>query len=259
MIRVQKLKKLLLFSFFLICFCFLSSKNLFSLGPQVQAHPSILEPYLLPDKHPLQEQINHLFENSQMFESVDQLQKSGFEVLPRVHRGLMVASHSTMNGYLIKKFQNHISQKHQLNNYVSRIRGARALNLFISKNHLKHIIVPKKWLYALPKKFSDSVTKEKTYILIVEKLDILTGNGEVAKRYQSIEEPILKELCMVVYRFRGLDSVLHNMPFTHQNKIAFIDTEKWNIKRKGFLHSIMPFLSEDGKAYARSTYEELKK
>jgi hypothetical protein len=49
------------------------------------------------------------------------------------------------------------------------------------------------------------------------------------------------------------------MPFTVDGRIAFIDTEKWNIKREGYLRHVMPYLTEDRKNYALALFDALKK
>lgn len=250
-----------LFLLFLLFPCSIS-ESLFADVLEIKSRKVSLNKYLLPNKHPLYTQLKHLFEHPDMFETPDHLRAAGFQVINKVHRKLMVATHPSIKNYLFKKFQNCISKEHQLRNYLSRIDGARALSHFIAENHLQHIVVPKKWIYPLPKQFSNPITREKTYILIVEKIDICSGgknsDGEVAKKYYNMDKAILKELCMVIYQFRGLDSMLHNMPFTHQNKIAFIDTEKWNIKREGFLRKAMPFLSKENQTYALSILKELQ-
>lgn len=224
--------------------------------------PFSLQNYHLPNDHLLQQKLINLFQNRKMFKTSKHLQKEGFKVMKRVHRNLMIASHPLIPGYLFKKFQEGVPIADQLDNYLKRIQGANALRDFIAKNHLKHIVVPQKWLYELPELFSHPITGEKNYILIVEKMDICPGgkdrNGEVAKRYLSIDNEILREICTVVYTFRGLDSMLHNLPFTYQNKIAFIDTEKWSEKRSGFLKDILPFLSQRKRVYALKFLHELK-
>jgi hypothetical protein len=49
------------------------------------------------------------------------------------------------------------------------------------------------------------------------------------------------------------------MPFTYQNQITFIDTEKWREKRKGYLKRSMPFLRPESQAYANFIFSELEK
>lgn len=259
----MNIKIRLLFPLILAIFFSLNCENLLGIDTAISIQKLTVNDCLLPADHPLQKKLNRLFKNGDMFDSPRRLKQAGFQVIARVHRGLMVAGHPSMKKYLIKKFQNHIPQNKQLENYLQRINGARALSSFIKLNHLKHVIVPEKWLYALPDKFSDPETKEQTYLLIVEKMDICSGgkdpNGEVAQRYYTIDLDILREICIVVYYFRGLDSMLHNLPFTYQNKIAFIDTEKWDIDRQWYFKRIMPFLRKDRQDYALSVFEELSR
>ncbi|MFI0434182.1 MAG: hypothetical protein ACH350_00455 [Parachlamydiaceae bacterium] len=218
---------------------------------------------LLPIHHPLQARLNHLFKHPDMFESPEHLRENGFQVIERLDRRLMVASHPKLKNYLIKKFQNEVPCKRQLRNYLSRINGARRLRQFIASHQLKHIVTPKKWLYRLSDLFPDPKKGKRTYVLIVEKIEMCTEeqdlNEEIARRYYHIDFDVLKELCLVVYHFRGLDSALRNMPFTRQNKIAFIDTECWNCEREGFLERVLPFMSQDRQDYALDIFEKLKK
>lgn len=234
--------------FFLLNLSFFSTHFLIS-APLIEH--SELESYLLPNRHELNRKIRRLFTDPHLFNHPKMLNKKGFKVLKRVHRGLMVISHPEMKNYLIKKFKNEIPQADQLGNYVRRIKGARKLEQFIKENRLRHIQVPKKWLYELPKIFSDTETGASSYLLIVEKIELCTGGedleGEIAKKYYQIDRKILRELVHVLYYFRGLDSVLSNVPFTRTNKIAFIDTERWERNREGFLLNILPYLSEDRK------------
>lgn len=218
--------------------------------------------YLLPKDHFLQSQLKDLFVRPKMFNSKNEWRAAGFNVSNRVHRGLMVASHPNAKGYLFKKFQSIISQKEQLENFLERLEGADALRQFIQKRKMQHIIVPQKWLYKLPKIFTGDTSEERAYILIVEKIDLCEGCshniGQIAPKYYNMDYETLKELCNVVYFFRGLDSVLGNMPFTRQNQIAFIDTEKWRLNRPGYFRKAMPFLSPDRQRYALTIFKELE-
>jgi hypothetical protein len=223
---------------------------------------SSLKKYLLPVNHPLQRKLAKLFHDPSMFNSPNKLEAEDFSVLARVHRGLMVASHPTIKKHLFKKFINSVSQEEQIQNFIRRIEGARALRTFIKENQLHYIVVPQKWLYQLPEQFSDPVTHAPTYILIVEKMDILSGGkdptGAVAQKYFKIRKKVLKELCLVLYNFHGLDSVLHNVPFTKDGKIAFIDTERWQSIRRGFMPHIIPFLDEKRQKYVQTRLAKLR-
>lgn len=252
----------LILSLALTLLTFSYSITLFAMAAPKAERALALEECLLPDEHPLQKQLSGLFEDRRMFKSIRRLSQKGFQVNQRVHRGLMVAGHPAFSNYLIKKFKNSVAQQAQTENFLKRVNGARALSRFIKLNNLQHIVVPQKWVYLLPEQFSDPKTGDRSYVLIVEKMDICSGGkdprGEVANRYYSIDKDILREICIVLYAFRGLDSVLHNLPFTYQNKIAFIDTEKWEEEREEFLPRIKPFLSEENKKYASEVFRELR-
>lgn len=250
-------------SFFVI-FSLFFFESLFS-ETQISSVQEIRPKYcLLPKKHPLQARLKNLFKDPDMFQSPEHLNLAGFHVvnINKVRRGFMVASHPTIKKYLIKKFQCDTPRKEEVRNYLQRIEGARALREFIKLNKLQHIVVPRKWLYRLPIQFSDPEKGKKSYVLIAEKIDICSGgkdvDGEIAKRYQDIDFDVLRELCIVVYYFRGLDSGLQNMPFTYQNQIAFIDTEHWEQNRYEFLRYVMPHLSQDRQEYVLAVFEELK-
>ncbi len=225
---------------------------------------NISQEYLLPEDHPFQDKLKSLFTDKKMFSSTKNFKKAGFETMKRDSRNsLMVAKHPSIGNYLFKKHKDYISHHEQLVNYLTRISGARALSDFIGSKNLQHILTPKKWLYLLPKEFSDPITNEKSYILIVEDMDIYSGGkdpkGDVARKYYNIDLNILKELCVVLIHFRGLDSRLHNVPLTRSGKIAFIDTECWEEEeREGFMTYILPFLSKVRKKYVKSVYQELK-
>lgn len=216
---------------------------------------------LLPKHHPLQDQLKPLFQDKNMFDSRDLVKEAGFHHIKSQRKGIMVVTHPNIEGYLIKKFQSSVAQKEQLENYIKRISGARALQEFIKSNHLQHIVVPQKWLYRLPKSFSDKETGERTYVLIVEKMDLCSKSHNCdgnTKKYQDIDEEILREICIVVYNFRGLDSVRENMPFTTQNQVAFIDTEKWEENRPHYLGKLRHHLSEKSIQFAEKVFQELE-
>lgn len=202
-----------------------------------------LDDYVMPADHPLQKKLCNLF-NQVEFESRDSVKKEGFQPMRRAHRGLMVMSHPTVEGILFKKFMDdRSSKKEELANYIRRIDGARRLKALIEEKKLKHIVVPEKWLYPLP--------EEGRYILVVQKIAILR-NKITKKKYGKIGKEQLKELCIVLNHLRGLDSIIANMPFTEQHKIAFIDTERWAEFRPRFLRHAMKHLSRENREYAES-------
>ena len=92
-----------------------------------------LEEFLLPNDHHLQKPLQHLFKDPEMFDSPDHWRQAGFFVLKRVHRGLMVGKHPKAPKYLFKKFTSKNNQNEQLQNFLRRLTGAKALRAFVAK------------------------------------------------------------------------------------------------------------------------------
>lgn len=261
MTKAKQMVKGMVAVFFLI-YSFCLHEKLWGEIQWIELRELDMKDCFLPDDHPLQSKLKKLFKDRSMFRSHSHLENLGFYTLTHKEEKIMVAGHPDLKSYLIKKFSdaNSSPKAVQLNNYLKRIAGARALKEFIDLNHLKHIVVPQKWLYELPAQFNDAATGEKSYVLIVEDMDIYTEKGSRgrAAKYQKIKYDILKELCIVVYYFRGLDSVRSNLAFTNQNKISFIDTECWDEwDREGFLARIMPYLKPRCREYAKKVFKEL--
>ena len=111
---------------------------------------------LLPVDHPIQNQLKELFKDPNMFQAIENFRQAGFDVV-RSREDLLLGTHNSIKGFLIKKFSNKKSQSEQLKNYIKRIKGAKILRKYIQAHKLKkHFLVPKKWLYELPPNFSKS-------------------------------------------------------------------------------------------------------
>jgi len=173
---------------------------------------------------------------------------------------IMVGRHPSVPDYLFKKYNSDVSFGDQRKNYENRVKGADKIRQLIEARQLRHIVVPHKWIYALPSKFSSRKKHKPSYVLIVERMDILDMQ-ENAARYQSISEEVLEELCRVLYRFRGFDSAPHNLRFTAGGQIAFIDTESWNRSKRSKLFGVFrrldAVLTASSQKLARQTLKKL--
>jgi len=213
------------------------------IGTIFELQGAVIEEYILPADHPWQKKLSGLF-NQISFDSKNAVRDGGFIPMKRAHRGMLTMYHPNAEGLLIKKFMTDSSSaEEERDNFIRRIEGARRLQALIKKHKLKTIVVPEKWLIPLE--------EEGRYALIVQKMDLLTEKQSVQK-YQKISKPMLGELCLVLNHLRGLDSRIHNMPFTRQNQIAFIDTERWEQFRPEFLNHAMKLLSPQNQQYAKS-------
>ncbi|KIC71847.1 hypothetical protein [Candidatus Protochlamydia amoebophila] len=219
-----------------------------------------LEPYLLPRRHPLHDALKMIFKDPKMFKSSDHFKQAGFKVI-HGHRKLMVGSHYYVQGYLFKKFPNSMTQEKQLENFIKRLQGAEILRQYVLKYGFNHLVVPKKWLYRLPKSFSQG-NKDRSYLLIVENMDIYNDyknpSGMCMQMYYHMNIDVLTELCTVLHAVGGCDAFPRNQPFTKSGKIAFVDTEHVGKMKGHFLKHIVPALNPNMQAYAVALWNKLE-
>ena len=201
-----------------------------------------------------------LFVDPDMFESSGAFRKAGFRLVDRSSPDkIMVGAHEAAPGYFFKKYRNARRLDEQLENYQTRIAGARALHTHIAARGLSRVTVPRKWLHELPAAFAQR-RKEKllpSHVLIVDRLQIMDKHA-TEREYGDIDEQTLRELCVAVARFPGLDSTPKNVPFTEDGRIAFIDTESWaGHREREPLKYIRAHLSPKRWKQAREIFEEL--
>lgn len=167
-----------------------------------------------------------LFADPEMFDSQKTLVAAGFMVKRRSsdHK-MMVASHSTVPGYLFKKFGRRVPCGDQRENYRTRVRGAEEIRALIEKHRLGRLTVVRKWIYQLPPQFASG--RRCPELLVVERADLLSKN-ESKRRYQTIDRVTLEQLCRVLHAFSGFDAAIHNLKFTTAGQIAFFDTESYD-------------------------------
>ena len=168
--------------------------------------------------------LDRLFHRWPDFESAKDWRQAGFEILRDKEDKILVLSHKSAKRYLFKKYgsDDWRSPREQLEKYQSRVTWAALLRSHIINNGLRHVVVPQKWLCTLP---AESGSKGKSpHVVVVERHRILDAD-ESAACYRRIDAEVVRELCTILFAFRGLDFKIRNVPFTRDGKIAFIDTE----------------------------------
>ncbi len=210
----------------------------------------------MPFDDPSSLDLRTLFRDAGMFESRRSWSAAGFWVFDRSNNGkIMVARHPSVQGLLFKKYSSDMSQKDQLRNYERRVEGSDQLRSFVDRLRLSHVSVPRKWLLELPRL---SPRRETSYVLVVEQLDLLSDEQTKAA-YQRVDPVVLKELCIVLFRFRGMDSIAKNIPFASDGRIAFVDTEHWDrSSSKSYLHHVGEYLSSDRRKLAKRIFGQLE-
>lgn len=214
---------------------------------------------------PASSDLKKLFRDPDMFDSADDWSDAGFEIVRASDNKICVASHESADGYLFKKYVasgKRDDLKDQLDNYQTRIEGADRLRDLIGRERLRNVVVPRKWLRELPSDFGSR--KQPSHVLVVERLDVL-GADESERRYGRIDEGTLRDLCVALHSFRGLDSTSKNVPFTADGRIAFIDTEHWDRHsdrtksyQRRFLKYLGEHLSKDRLRFARQMWSRLE-
>jgi hypothetical protein len=200
---------------------------------------------------PIVSRLGDLFTERKMFNSMRSFEQAGFKLIAHAPHKIMSGSHKHARGYLFKKYNNDRPGKKQIKNYMRRIEGARLLRNFIAEHGLRHVVAPRKWLYELPESFPER------YLVVVDKLDLVSDDATLRK-YARIREEHLRELAMVLFYFRGLNSWTKNLPFTEDGEIAFVDTERWH-SDKDYLRLIGDHLPNDRRKQAEDLFKELRR
>lgn len=202
--------------------------------PQLRQPPYqiAVDRYLLPPNHPLQGRLRELFSSPDDFIDRGTMRCAGFEFdhwTAEAHLDrICVASHPLIQGYLIKSYPllgdplDHY--RYRLRNYIKRIEGANAIRDYIHRSGSPHLVVPGKWLYRLPDNFSTQVTPYGKFVLVVERLDLLSYQ-EGIDRFRNLSLDLLEELLRMLIATRLGDLALRNLPWTRDERIALVDTE----------------------------------
>jgi len=221
--------------------------------------------FLLPKEHPLNEQLERVLTDPRPFIERALLERAGFHIASddreRGASHIMVASHPDLPQVVLKTFA--LVGDHQLHylfrytNYLDRLRAAKRIRACMEEEKTTRLFLPQKWLYRLPRVFSDPQTPFGKYVLIAERVPMLSGR-ESFERYHKISEEMVDELIRVVLKAHVGDIGLHNLPFTTDGKIAFIDTERSAVDSNRFVGEILGVVPPPLHDFARRRWEEVK-
>lgn len=194
-----------------------------------------------------------LFRDPDMFDSRRSWSDAGFRVIDRDSNGkIMVGQHPALPGILFKKYTDDVDEKDQTRNFERRLEGSNRLRTFTAAHRLQHVAVPRKWIRELPRAFGRSA-----HILVVDRFEVLS-DAQTKSAYRTIAPAVLKDLCIVLFHFRGMDSIAKNLPFTADGRIGLIDTEHWDRSTSNrYLHRIGEHLSKDRRSLAKSFLEQI--
>jgi hypothetical protein len=217
---------------------------------------------------PLSLDLKALFRDRDMFTSADAWRSAGFQMIRAGSHDLklIVTSHKKARGYLFKKYSDLVPLDEQLARYKKRLEGAENLRTFIKQQNFRHLVVPQKWLYELPTRFTRRMP---SYVVIVEELPIfddrLSAHRKSEDRHRHVDTDVLRELCCVFFGFKDLDFTANNAPFTKNGQIAFIDTGyvdryesvQQEKRKQTYMKYAEKYLSGRRLAFAKDLWKEL--
>lgn len=210
--------------------------------------------YLLPENHPLKPSLDQIFYSNQATRNDEEFEKAGFITLfhqPRSY--IRVASHKNLPGYLVKaNLDTDIKQKGGHPSwewFVRRCIIARKIQEIITLNEIKHFVVPQKYLYLLPEYpvMDDPKLCRKYFVLIVEKMKLVSDEENRTKWLQDITEEHLDELYTILCHLPNMTIRASNIMFTNDHKLAFIDTEY--VRKAPNFDRLNQYLSPEMQAY----------
>lgn len=219
-----------------------------------------LQPYLLPMDHPAKPILDALCVQCRITANLHALVNADFQLI-RAHsrKKMVVASHPELKGFLIKTYlDTHNMFKQEGFLWKRRVVGAEVIQSTIDKYGYNHIFkVPKKWIYPLhlqPKAPRLPHIFPKNFLLVVEEMDIYDREASRLRYRTKMTHEILRALYHVVTEDKLFDSLfLDNIPFCKDGRIAFIDTEYYNVSNKKIKYEKLDkYLSSGMKKYWHS-------
>ncbi len=218
-----------------------------------------INPYLLPENHPMTAPLNAIFMVYQVLDDLNTFIQAGF--IPLYYNepsAFVVARHPLLPGYIVKAYLDSQQQlKDDLTGFeklAARCKGAANVRHLITKKNLHHFSVPDKWIYPLANRQPPPVTSAKAEenisradrqtIILLETDMQLVSHAESQYVWKNIvTTEILDELyCILSHGFASCNLPL-NIPYTISGKFACIDTEYPQRIMK--YSDIQPYLSDE--------------
>lgn len=218
-----------------------------------------IEPYLIPEDHPIKTQLDELFSRSRATVSIKSMEKAGFtNVFAQYYTHIIVTKHPDFPGYIFKLYldaQRYYKNQPEFFFYLKRVRGAEKIQRFLDeKGWNDSIKVPKKWIYALPLDPSppDELIR-KNFIIVEEDMDIYDSSMNRKMWGSDLITPDLLYKYYTVLEEIGLSDCAKpkNAPISRDGRIALVDTQThgyWPVS----YYNMDPYLSNEVRSYWKS-------
>lgn len=197
-----------------------------------------VQPYLLPEDHPVKPKLDKLFAKRRFTQSAGHLYLGGFLFKARKKFDqILVAKHPDLKGYVLKIYTDEQTTAPDYPMWIRRIKGAIAVQEALDRLGCNaYFKVPKKWIYPLPEIPFSEEPHPKYFILVIENMHVKPAlDNEWMWANPFVMTPERMQALYSVLQDVGLkDSVyIDNVPFCSDGKQAFIDTEhhhRWPIR-----------------------------
>lgn len=208
-----------------------------------------ITPYLMPDDHPIKEQLDTFFSTGRHIFDQESMLAAGFTSgKPRRFTKVVVAKHPAFPGYVFKVYQD-VQAYHkglpETTFWVWRVQGVNMIRKKIAELHYEEYFkCPYKWIYKLPAEPScPPGYLAKHYILVEEDMGILDTPDNKAVWKSSRITPELLQALHTMLSTLGLQDCakIDNIPMCHDGRVAFIDTSTWgkeHVRYGELLHSL---------------------
>lgn len=198
-----------------------------------------VQPYLIPSNHPAKKALDLIFsQQPRPLLSSKNMKKAGFFNYTPSDKNIIVTGHPRLKGYLIKAYLDSCSLP-EWKLWIQRIVGANQIRQSIEELGYTSIMkAPRKWIYPLPGNPSPPEGEEyfpKYYVLIVQDMGLFSAIANQQNWRHAMTPNLLASFYNMVMINGLIDSYyIDNSPFSFDRKIAFVDTEHYNIDIREF-------------------------
>lgn len=188
-----------------------------------------IAPHLLPKDHPTKAAMDEIFAKAGVMRNEKTVREAGFTIFKSQKKSyIRVLKHPLLKGYLLKVYldteRNIPGGSPGWKRLTMRCVVAKKIKELIAKHKIKRFIVADKWVYPLPREKKSS-RRAQPLVLIVKNMNIYNASGSKAAWKNKAGYKTVRELYTIFSRGYGSAYLAGNLPYTHDGKFAFIDTE----------------------------------
>lgn len=153
-----------------------------------------VQPYLLPEDHPIKSKLDKFFAKDRWIESMASLEKSDFVCMKhKAWDNIIVAKHKKLPGYVVKLYTDDQCGVDARGLLLQRVRGALHIQSIIDahEGYADMFKVPRKWLFPVPNAEWTAVYDRKQFILITEDMNIVGAEKKLStlEKFENKQRP----------------------------------------------------------------------